>query len=58
MLLMSLHREMGQYLLWVLCNHDTINALQKYVCNKYFIHIHNVLVSRDLLLIIDTGIHV
>lgn len=40
------------------CKHDTINALQKCVYNKYFIHIHNVLVSRDLLLIIDTGIHV
>lgn len=39
MLLLSLHREMGQYLPWVLCKHDTINALQKCVCNKDFIFI-------------------
>lgn len=56
-LLLSLHREMGQYLLCILCKRDTINALQKCVCNKYFIHICDILVSRDLVLIIATGIH-
>lgn len=34
-----------------------VNALQKCVCNKYFIHIHDIFVSRDLVLIIATGIH-